>query len=185
MISPGAVIAGSIPLIAAAIDLKSPDGAQWLLAVGGALVSVAGYLWLIRRAWEAIQDQDTRTTSGQVLREHFFFPWTLVAIWRYFAAYANNYNQFIERSQWDLPYMGSAASNLFVLVPFLGFPILLLPTTSMEERQNQVICFLSLVAVLMIIYVVMISRICDAVNDINEYRSMLEGSENAGEEGQK
>jgi serine/threonine-protein kinase len=181
-LTPGAALLGGAPLISSLVARENIEPAAWIFAGVGAVASFAGYLRIMYRAWDAIQDGETQTMPEQVLREHFFFPWTLVAIWRYFAAFGNNYNQFVERNQYDIAYMGSVASNLFVTLPFFVFGILLLPDTSGDEKATRIACFVALFAVLVVVFSIMISRICDAVNDIQDARALQDAEKEVAAE---
>jgi serine/threonine protein kinase len=177
--APGCFLVGAYPLLSAWLTSAPMPAVFWSFAAGGAAVSFASYLRLLYHAWYAIADEQTKTTPGQVVREHFMVPWTVVAIWRYFAGFGNNYNQFIERNQIDLGYMGAAAPNLFILVQFLILAGAFAPLVPADRKYLE----LMLIGGLTLIFAVMTGRICDAINDLADYRAMLQATAETNEVG--
>lgn len=161
LLSPGVFILLGLPL---AVDPRLQNVGGIVLAVFGLIASFGGYLGLIYRAWEAIQGDETGVTPKRVVAEHFYIPW---ATWQYLAGFGNHYNAFIESQGYDLPYMGSAISNLLVFLPFVLFAVLLLPA------PQQGFAGVLLVALISVVYLMVAGRICDAINDIREYRANM------------
>jgi serine/threonine-protein kinase len=168
LFAPGGVFAGSLPYIGARMEhpeaeLTLTDPLLLLLGAGFA-VSFAAYLWVLYGAWKVIQDAQTRATPGGVVREHFYFPWTPVAVWRYFAGYGQHYNKYVDRTQMEVPYIGSMTGNFFVLIPFLAFLILFIDAGREQTTTWLVFIFFAQ----LFLFALMIGRMCDAINDMRQ-----------------
>ena len=178
LLTPGTALAASMAFIEDRIEHPEAvfrfNDPLLLVAVAGFAVSFIAYLWILNRAWSAIQDAQTQATPEVVVREHLFFPWTLVAVWRYFAGYGDHYNKFVERRQIDLPYISSMTANFFVIVPFLLFLVMVLDLS----REEQSIFLIVIFFVQLFLFALMIARMCDAINDLGEAEAQNEAAQN-------
>jgi hypothetical protein len=134
------------------------DLAASLIGVSLALAVVSIYaavvfLRLFYKAWEAIQDGYARTTPGKALGFLFipFFNlyWVFQATW----GLAKDYNRYAQRHSLDAPRLPASLFLVYLLSGFAGLiPYVGLATWALSYGMA----------------LVMISKICDAVNAIPE-----------------
>ena len=123
-----------------------------------ALLGIAFLLWaygavifcrLIYKMWAAIQDGHARTTPGKALGfcfiPFFNFYWGFQA----FTGFAKDYNAFVQRHSLNAPALSTGIFTAYVVLCLVA----LIPTVTYVA-----------VPVNYVILLVMVSRICDAVN---------------------
>ncbi|MDA2914455.1 hypothetical protein MYX77_10985 [Acidobacteriia bacterium AH_259_A11_L15] len=123
------------------------------LAVVPMLYWVVVFFVLWYRAWAAIQDGHARTTPGKavgfLLIPFFNLYWAFQAIW----GFAKDYNSYVDRHSLNIAKLPEGL--------FLAYPILVLV---------GIIPMLGLLAsaAALVVLLIMISKICDAVNALPE-----------------
>lgn len=153
-------------------SLVGGDGLSTILLIVGAVKKEMGiipfasilvvywmivWLVLLYKAWASIQDGHARTTPGKAVGFHFIplynFYWIFQAYW----GFAKDYNSYITRhgiTTSRLP------EGLFLSVCILTLIIMLLSLA----RESLLAPALSIV--LFVIWIVIVNKICDAVNSL-------------------
>lgn len=144
---------GKIFNITAQTVSRGPDQLKGLLLYGFAfltmLLGAVFMLMLFYRMWEVIQDGNARTAPGKAVG-FLFIPlfniyWSFQAIW----GYAKDYNSFIDRYEFNVPKLPEWLFLTHTILSFTGW----LPHIG-----------LFLVLLNYFIGLIMVSKICDAVN---------------------
>ncbi len=165
-----AVLLGFVPaVIDVAVNHTSIDKAwmdEWPGIAIGATISAIGYLILIYRCWSALPEAETKTTGAKAVLYHLAFPYTLIAVFRYFPGFIAAYNRHVSRNELDLREYNEGLGVAWSIVPF-GMVAVYYSSFEIGDKAIALACLLLCWAS---IYGVLAWRMCEAVNGLIDLR---------------
>lgn len=148
---------------------------EWPTAALGAAISLIGYLILIYRCWSALPEEETKTTGSKAVLYHLAFPYTLIAVFRYFPGFIAAYNRHVSRNNLDLREYHEGLGAAWSVIPFGVVAI----CYSGFDAEEKALSILGLLVCWALIHSVLIWQMCDAVNKLMEMRSRQSETESA------
>ncbi len=144
-------------------EIVQPAGLAVAMVVVGAfgylqfmLVHMIALLVLLYSIWDALQDGVTEVSPGKAVGFLFIPVYNLYWLFRVWAGYPTDYNQYLERHRLAAPQLSGTIFTLFpiaiLLSGLLVLPLLILPFVT----------------------IFVIARACDAVNNLNIARAAAE-----------
>jgi len=162
----GAALLGLLPVIVDTMMNHTPiDKAwadEWPAVAIGAVISAIGYLILIYRCWAVLPEEETKTTGAKAVLYHFAFPYTLIAVFRYFPGFIAAYNRHVSRNELDLREYNEGLGVAWSIAPF-GMVAVYYSSFEIGEKAIALVCLLLCWAS---IYGVLVWRMCEAVNKL-------------------
>jgi len=139
---------------------------MWPAVACGAIVSALSYFTVVYRSWSALPKEETRTSGAKAVLQHFVFPYTLVAVVRYFPGFIFAFNRHVASSKSELRTHSQSLG-----IAWLTFPLAVAAISTMGfEGMERAIAMLCLVACWAGIHAALLWRVCDAVNQLADLR---------------
>ena len=161
----GSIGGGIALLVLVALSLAIPapvsrTAALVFLVLAGLLTLYITVVWLIliHKMWAAIQDGHARTTPGKAVGLLFVPIFNFYWVFRAFWGFARDYNRYIDRHSLNVRKLPAWLFLVFTILSFLGGPHVMLITQKIA----------SVYAVDIIVLLILVAKICDAVNALPE-----------------
>lgn len=146
-----------------------------VVLLGGAVVwTVVSYLVVMYNAWNALPTSETKTTGTKEVLLHVFFP---IAVMRFFIAFIPAYNRHVSRNKLPLPEYNE---NLGIAWIGLTLALIAAPFATREQPEVRDVVVAGVAALCALFYMILISNIGKAVNQLADLQLERVEPESAG-----